>query len=473
MTTGNDLTFDRIHHGDLIILKIPSWRMVFEHSFEYATADFKTFVSRKITRIRRGSQRRSATILAYLDPASSFAAVQIVGAGAAWLYMRLKGVLPKKWRPPKRVIGSVRIVEAASAVAELIAPCSQSRLVVIIEGARDWPYVGPAIAALGQLDRKEIWVVSRTSLPLEELQLLTFGVSAAANVTGPFWATLTSRLRADGAITTITDLGTRVFQKSPFCDYIYIFHSLMSTHVSYTPGAFDSYDLLLCPSIVHVEELHCRDARLGRINRRAAEVGYPLLQKLTKHFETSPPSNRVVIAPSWSSDDLYEQLWPAAVDALVAAGWLVTIRPHPETLKRSPDAIALLAGRYADSEAVSVDTSANDGGGLEDLDALITDWSGAGTEVALAGRPVVFVDAPRKIRNVEWKMDGERSIEEDARASLGTILRPEEIDSLPQVLTYRSTGPSASAFRDRVVSKIPDAASASAFEILEFLGWNS
>ena len=412
-------------------------------------------------------------MLAYLDPVSWFAALQVGGVGFAWVMARARRLFPAALRLRPTSAGSIHLVGPIVAVAELSSAPMRPRLVVVIEGPRDWPYVGPAVGALGDLQDRDIWVVSRGELPIESLELLPFPVQAVAELGLASWIALTTGLHADGVITTITDLGTTAFVKSASTRYIYLFHSLMSTHVSYLAGAFDAYDLLLCPSDVHVRELRFRDKRLGRPERRAIEVGYPVLQSLSSRFKIGPTSRHVVIAPSWSSDHLFQTTWPSAVDALLAAGWQVSIRPHPETLKRSQGMIAALASRYTASAGVRVDLSAEEGGALDNLDALVTDWSGTGTEVALAGRPVVFVDTPQKIRNPDWLVDGAASIEAIARASLGVTINPADVSNIPEIIEHWQEPEGAATLRKQIVSTIANPASAAADEIRRFIGWAS
>ena len=45
---------------------------------------------------------------------------------------------------------------------------------------------------------------------------------------------------------TLTDLGNHEIKRSKFCkNYVYLFHSLVSTHKCYTHEAFKNYDIIL------------------------------------------------------------------------------------------------------------------------------------------------------------------------------------------------------------------------------------
>ena len=65
--------------------------------------------------------------------------------------------------------------------------------------------------------------------------------------TGFFRALLFYSINCDILIMTLTDLNNHEIKKSKFCkNYIYLFHSLVSVHKTYTHEAFKNYDIILC-----------------------------------------------------------------------------------------------------------------------------------------------------------------------------------------------------------------------------------
>ena len=65
-----------------------------------------------------------------------------------------------------------------------------------------------------------------------------------------------SNIKCENFIMTTPDLGNGIINKSPFTkNYLYIFHSLISTTVAYKKNAFKNYDSFFCPSKIHRKEL--------------------------------------------------------------------------------------------------------------------------------------------------------------------------------------------------------------------------
>ena len=63
-------------------------------------------------------------------------------------------------------------------------------------------------------------------------------------------------LNCDIMIMTLTDLGNYHLKKSKNCKYyIYVFHSLISTHLSYGKEAFKNYDIIFANGEYQRKEL--------------------------------------------------------------------------------------------------------------------------------------------------------------------------------------------------------------------------
>ena len=243
-------------------------------------------------------------------------------------------------------------------------------------------------------------------------------------------------------LTTVTDLGSSQFPKvSSRVLYVYAFHSLVSTHIAYRPEAFDAYDVILSPSAQHTAEIRARENAFRLESKEIVSVGYPYADWLTARVrdECPPPHLSVVIAPSWSSDGEYITTWLPAARAFAREGWTVIVRPHPETLKRSRVVILGLASAMVGDSRIQLDRSAQSGAPLPNVAALVSDWSGAAIEFAVAGRAVAFVDTPRKVRNRGWREAEQGSVEQDLRRTSGIVVAPDSVAHLPSMLAARAT----------------------------------
>jgi len=379
-----------------------------------------------------------ALVLAYLDPVSWLAAAQLLGGLGAWVALRARR-LSRRGRAASSGLTRVSASEASKELA--VEDPSRPRLVVVLEGPRDWPYLEPYLKALtSEAIDADLWIVSAGDLP--DVGVAELGASArvVADLSSREWRRLVSGIAHATVLTTLTDLGDPMFPRSTGrVRYIYAFHSLVSTHVAYREAAFDAYDVVLSPSPQHSEELRTRERLAGTPHKVIEEVGYAYLDELTKRGGGPASTTKsVLIAPSWASDQHYLTTWLQAAHAFAGRGWQVILRPHPETLKRSRAILSAVELAIAGNAAIRIDRSALKGGLLPAAAALVSDWSGAAIEFALAtGQPVAFVDTPRKMRNARWQTVREGSVELDLRHRAGLVVAPHEVGRLPDLLGER------------------------------------
>ena len=65
---------------------------------------------------------------------------------------------------------------------------------------------------------------------------------------------------------------------------------------------------------------------------------------------------------------------------------------------------------------------------------MVSDWSGAALEFAFAlERPVLFIDVPRKVNNLDYERLENVPLEVSLRDDLGAVLAPERIGDAPRM----------------------------------------
>jgi hypothetical protein len=69
-----------------------------------------------------------------------------------------------------------------------------------------------------------------------------------------------TNIKAENLILTLTDLDNHIIKKTKnIKKYIYFFHAPVSTTKSYTAGAFDNYDIILCNGNYQIDEIRKRE----------------------------------------------------------------------------------------------------------------------------------------------------------------------------------------------------------------------
>lgn len=244
-------------------------------------------------------------------------------------------------------------------------------------------------------------------------------------------------------IMTLTDLNQFHLKRSTNpIHYVYVFHSMVSTHMMYRQGAFDHYDSILCVGPHHVEEMRKQKKISGLTRNKLVEGGYYRLERIYNEYQKNSVSQSngrkpiVLVAPSWGPNNVLESCGEQLVQILLDSGYRVIIRPHPETVRRSPDLMEKLICHFGDHPDFTLEKSIVTDDSLLKADILICDCSGVALEYAFGTeRPVLFLDVPYKIQNDKYQELNIEPLELSSREKIGIIVSPEEIDSVPEVIS--------------------------------------
>ena len=240
-------------------------------------------------------------------------------------------------------------------------------------------------------------------------------------------------------VMTLTDLNQFHIKRSlNAVHYVYVFHSLVSTHMIYRYGAFDHYDSILCCGVHQVEEIR-RHEELNKLPpKRLVDAGYYRLEQIYEAYQkySSDKSPTILIAPSWGAANILESCGEHLVVLLLEAGYEVIVRPHPETIRHSPDLVALFTGKFSHNPNFNLEMSVVTYDSLLQADVLISDYSGVALEYAFGTeRPVLFLDVPIKIQNERFKELGIEPLELSLRPEIGVIVSTKELGTVPQVVS--------------------------------------
>ena len=246
-------------------------------------------------------------------------------------------------------------------------------------------------------------------------------------------------------VITVTDLNQFHLKRSinPV-HYVYVFHSLISTHMGYLRGAFDHYDSILCVGPHHVKEIRSYEKQNCLPTKELIEAGYSRLESVYEEFQmfiktvnsSSFNEKTILIAPSWGNGNVIETCGKQVVKILLDAGYRVIVRPHPETVKREPKLLSSLDSCFNKHEQFSIEFSVATNESMLKADLLICDASGIALEYAFGTeRPVLFIDVPVKIRNLDYKDLGCSVLELESRSRVGRIIDPNNLDNLTHIVS--------------------------------------
>ena len=227
----------------------------------------------------------------------------------------------------------------------------------------------------------------------------------------------------------------RSFMKSDI-EYVYAPHDTLSVHAGFKEGAFDAFDTVLCAGPHIVKELRKIEEVYKLKPKNLVEFGFPFLDELvnkvkSENISTSQNEKKeILIAPSWGEDNIMDSCLDGIIESLKDSSYHITVRPHPEYVKRYGFRMNKILERYADRDeshlSFELDFSTNKS--IYSSDILITDWSGITLEFCFATeRPAIFVNTKFKALNSNWEKIGLTPVEQDIRNKLGKAVEKEEV----------------------------------------------
>ena len=257
-------------------------------------------------------------------------------------------------------------------------------------------------------------------------------------------------LKAEVLVMTMPSLETYFIKRSRVypVHYVYVFHSINSTHRNYRKNAFDHFDSIFCTGPHHVKEIIATEQLYNLKQKNLVTCGYGLFDKLEKNKPvknqemcTKDGRKKILVAPSWGKKGLLETKGLELVKILLDAGYHVTVRPHPMTIRKWPNIIKTIKNEFKDNTNFEMETDVSSFESLYSAYGLISDWSGIGFEYAfVCERPVLYIDVPQKTNNPYYNDIPYEPLENSIRNLIGKVISTNELESIPKIIesTYEN-----------------------------------
>lgn len=370
-------------------------------------------------------------------------------------------------------------------------PEKAREIVFYAEDYGSWVFFAPIISALQAQGKTICYLTSSPADPIlsqASAQLNPFFIGE-----GMFRTIIFKVLKAQVMVMTMPDLETYYIKRSTNpVHYIYVYHALVSTHMVYTPTAFDAFDTIFCVGQHHVDEIRKREQLQGLPAKKLVHHGYARLDSIINNSRRNtstrknPPTRKdddkikVLLAPSWGPHGIFETaLARELITTLLAAGFLVTARPHPMTKKRCPKQLQAIKSEFSTKADFFYDDNIASEESLHAADVMIGDWSGAALEYTFGReKPVVFIDIPRKVNNSNYDKLGIEPLEVFIREKVGRVVAPAQLAELPLIIydlvdSQTQVQATIQAYRNQYIFNVGSSGQAGARYILDFLAAGS
>ena len=204
-------------------------------------------------------------------------------------------------------------------------------------------------------------------------------------------------LKADIVLSTTPGLDVYQWKRSRDVKwYAHILHAAGDVTM-YRMFGIDYYDAMLLSGDFQIKQVRDLEALRGLPEKEAKLVGIPHMDALRKRLlETgSSPEHEttILLAPSWGPSSILNKYGKKMIDELIATGYKIIIRPHPQTFVSEKGMIEPLMKAYPESDKLIWDRNIDNFDTLNQSDILISDFSGVILDYALVfDRPVIFAE---------------------------------------------------------------------------------
>ena len=252
------------------------------------------------------------------------------------------------------------------------------------------------------------------------------------------------KLDTDIFITTVPGLQKYHLKRSVVRDdieYIHTPHSMGSTIFAAKEGIIDHIDTFFCVGSHHIAELRRREEMVNIPRRTLVKAGYGLFDQLLEAYAALPKDGhekpRILIAPSWQTDNILDLCIDRVIDALSGKGYVIIVRPHTQYTRMFPKRMELLIQNYskqaAEGEVVfDLDFSSNQSIFLSDI--VITDWSNITFEFSFCTlKPSIHINTPMKVLNPNYEKYELEISDISLRDKIGVSIDVDSLENLGEV----------------------------------------
>lgn len=204
-------------------------------------------------------------------------------------------------------------------------------------------------------------------------------------------------LKADIVLSSTPGLDVYQWKRSKDVKwYAHIPHAASDITV-YRMFGIDYFDTVFLSGEYQVHQVRELERLRGLPAKELEIVGVPYLDGMKKRLESAPPvpahPTTVLLAPSWGPSSILNRYGGEMIDALLATGYQVVVRPHPQSFTSEKELMERLMKRYPDSDRLQWNRDNDNFEVLRRSDILISDFSGVLFDFSLVfDKPVIYAD---------------------------------------------------------------------------------
>ena len=254
-----------------------------------------------------------------------------------------------------------------------------------------------------------------------------------------------NRLQADVLLSTTPGLGVYQWKRSrEVKQYVHVLH-MATDPATYRMFGLDFYDAVILSGEYQVAQIREIEKKRSLPAKELPLLGLPYLDRLEARVREAPPlpdhSPTLLLAPSWGKSSLLNRYGEKILEAALATGLHVIVRPHPQSFKSEKELLSRLMKAYPDSSDLEWDSNPDNFDSLRRSDLMISDFSGVMLDFTLVfQKPVLYADTSFDTAPYDaWWLDEEKWVFK-VLPRIGRRLDPGDLPRLREIVaeTLRS-----------------------------------
>ena len=205
-------------------------------------------------------------------------------------------------------------------------------------------------------------------------------------------------LNARVLLATTPGLDVYQWKRSKNVDYyVHMLHALRGV-TTYRMFGTEFYDAILTSAEIDNIPIREMEEKRSSKEKELVVVGSTLMDHHAARFAAEGGNHphegiSILLAPSWGPNSIFRRFGEKLIDALIATGFDITVRPHPQSFTADKDMMEKLQTKYPESERFHWNRDADNFDVLSRTDLMISDYSSVMFDFALVfDRPVIYAD---------------------------------------------------------------------------------
>ncbi len=289
------------------------------------------------------------------------------------------------WLKLKMIVGGGKVKEELN----------KTPIVIFSDNKRYWNVFAPVCEELGKRGQNVLYLTASEDDPA--FKTAPENVKAEFLGTGNKIYTRLNFLNAEIVLSTTPGLNVYQWKRSKDVSfYVHIPHAA-SEITLYRMFGIDYYDSILLSGDYQESDIRALEELRGISAKELVKIGIPYMDKMLERKQNAPAlpehERTVLLAPSWGPSAIFGVWGEKIIEVLLATGYHIIIRPHPQSFTSETEMIEKLQKKYPDSDRIEWNRDTDNFDVLNRSDILISDFSGVIFEFALIyDKPVIYTD---------------------------------------------------------------------------------